>query len=199
MRDRSKQDKNYAPESERILKAVNDYKERLYLRIISNEKFQVKIRDSFVNVGWLKFGQMGALAPFVDYQFDEEILLPPLEKFDTKTICKIAAICLCDTFWKMKTKYHFLWRWYYYFCHYRHTDLSDLITIAYRKQALLPKELIPDGDEINLGRLQQKWLFEPKNFLFGLIRVEDYEYDWVQTIAQLSLLSLEKPCSSFKK
>ena len=184
---------NYTQDRERVKKAISAYKERLYLSVISNDKSQVKIGESFANVGWLKFGQIDAMVQFTDREVDEEKLLPSLEVFDTKTICKIAAICFCDTFWKIKIKYPVLWRWYYYFCHYGHKELSELITFVCQMKTFLPKELISDGDEVNLAQLDSKWLYEPKKFLFGLIRCNEYEFDWVQTFAQLSLLSLKKP------
>lgn len=184
---------NYTQDRERVKKAISAYKERLYLSVISNDKSQVKIGESFANVGWLKFGQIDAMVQFTDRDVDEEKLLPSLEVFDTKTICKIAAICFCDTFWKIKIKYPVLWRWYYYFCHYGHKELSELITFVCQMKTFLPKELISDGDEVNLAQLDSKWLYEPKKFLFGLIRCNEYEFDWVLTFAQLSLLSLKKP------
>lgn len=183
---------NYTQDRERVKKAISAYKERLYLSVISNDKSQVKIGESFANVGWLKFGQIDAMVQFTDREVDEEKLLPSLEVFDTKTICKIAAICFCDTFWKIKIKYPVLWRWYYYFCHYGHKELSELITFVCQMKTFLPKELISDGEEVNLGQLDSKWLFEPKKFLFGLIRCESYEFNWVLTFAQLSLVSLKK-------
>lgn len=195
---------NYTQDCERVKKAISAYKERLYLSVISNDKSQVKIGDSFLDVGWMKLGQAIRISLFISILRPYDMVginteLPALDNTDRKIVCKIAAVCLCDTFWKMKLKYHVLWRWYYYFCGYGYMELSDLITVAVNKKNL-PTELIPKGDNIDFDRLEnRKWLFKPKKYLFGFIVSEQHEECWEFTFAQLCLLSLKQFDISFEK
>ena len=55
---------------------------------------------------------------------------------DTKLACKTAAIYLLDGYWKLKFRYWYLWRWFYYIRQYSNDQLQDILVEGKKKVPL---------------------------------------------------------------
>ena len=55
---------------------------------------------------------------------------------DQKLQCKTAAIFVLDGYWKLKFRYWYLWRWFYYVRQYDSFDLEELIAEGKKKVPL---------------------------------------------------------------
>lgn len=90
-------------------------------------------------IRWLKHGQVDKLSNLIirkgstdekDGTQDE-----PLDaiQFDGKLACKAAAIYILDGYWKLKFRYWFLWRWFYYIRQYDDVQLQELLDEGKKK------------------------------------------------------------------
>lgn len=57
---------------------------------------------------------------------------------DSKLACKAAAIYILDGFWKLKFRYWYLWRWFYYIRQYDNVQLQALLDEGKKKVPLGP-------------------------------------------------------------
>ena len=102
---------------------------------ISGTKKKYKLR-------WLRNGQIEKLSRLLirksstdDKDKDmDEILNAVL--FDAKLACKTAAIYILDGYWKLKFRYWYLWRWFYYIRQYDNKQLQDLLNEGKKKVPL---------------------------------------------------------------
>lgn len=60
---------------------------------------------------------------------------------DTKLSCKAAAIYILDGYWKLKFRYWYLWRWFYYIRQYDDLQLQPILDEG-KKKVPLPQFLI---------------------------------------------------------
>ena len=90
-------------------------------------------------IRWLRNGQIEKLSRLLirkgdtddkDGQSDN-----PLDAVlsDTKMACKAAAIYILDGYWKIKFRYWYLWRWFYYIRQYDNEQLLPILTEAQKK------------------------------------------------------------------
>lgn len=131
---------------------MQDYKEpkieqptidaqQIYLSLISNDAEDVQILNTKkkYKVRWLKNGQLEKLTRLLLHKktidggktTGNEILDEILE--DSKLACKAAAIILLDGYWKIKFRYWYLWRWFYYVKQYDNIQLSPILETGKKK------------------------------------------------------------------
>lgn len=84
-------------------------------------------------VRWLKNGQIDHLSRLLIRKADtdekdgeKDNALDAILN-DSKLACKAAAITVLDGYWKLKFRYWFLWRWFYYIRQYDNVQLQDLL------------------------------------------------------------------------
>jgi hypothetical protein len=56
---------------------------------------------------------------------------------DSKLACKAAAIYILDGYWKIKFRYWFLWRWFYYIRQYDNAQLQPILDEGKKKVPLM--------------------------------------------------------------
>lgn len=115
--------------------------QQIYLSLISNDAEEVQIlrTKKKYKVRWLKNGQLEKLTRLLLHKktiYEEkttgsEVLDEILE--DTKLACKAAAIILLDGYWKIKFRYPFLWRWFYYVKQYDNIQLAPILDAGKKK------------------------------------------------------------------
>jgi len=90
-------------------------------------------------IRWLKHGQVDKLSNLLirkgstdekDGTQDEPI---DAIQLDGKLACKAAAIYILDGYWKLKFRYWFLWRWFYYIRQYDDVQLQELLDEGKKK------------------------------------------------------------------
>ena len=55
---------------------------------------------------------------------------------DTKLACKAAAIIVLNGYWKLKFRYWYLWRWFYYVRQYDNIQLQKILEVGKKKVPL---------------------------------------------------------------
>ena len=102
--------------------------QQLYLSLISNDGEEVEIlrTKKKYKIRWLKNGQLEKLT--------SEVMDAILE--DCKLACKASAIIILDGYWKLKFRYWFLWRWFYYIRQYDNIQLSKILEVGKKKVPL---------------------------------------------------------------
>jgi len=96
----------------------------------TNKKYKIR---------WLRNGQIEKLSRLLIRKADtderEGSSDNPLDAVleDTKIACKAAAIYILDGYWKLKFRYWFLWRWFYYVRQYDNEQLQPILTEAQKK------------------------------------------------------------------
>ena len=115
--------------------------QKLYLSLINNDAEEVQIlrTKKKYKIHWLKNGQLEKLTRLLIHKKDidtektdsgelfEEILS------DIKLCSKAAAIIILDGYWKLKFRYWFLWRWFYYIKQYDNIQLSPILDVGKKK------------------------------------------------------------------
>ena len=90
-------------------------------------------------IRWLKNGQIDRLSRLLirkgDTDNEDGKKDSPLDSIleDSKLACKSAAIIILDGYWKLKFRYWYLWRWFYYIRQYDNVQLQDLIEEGKKK------------------------------------------------------------------
>lgn len=56
---------------------------------------------------------------------------------DAKLACKAAALFILNDYWKIRFKYWFLWRWFYYVRQYDGVQLQPILTVGKKKLPLM--------------------------------------------------------------
>lgn len=117
--------------------------QKLYMSLISNDADEVEIlrTKKKYKIRWLKNGQLEKLSRLLLHKKDvekesemttgsdalDEILA------DAKLACKAAAIIILDGYWKLKFRYWFLWRWFYYVRQYDNIQLDPILQVGKKK------------------------------------------------------------------
>lgn len=115
--------------------------QRTYASIRDNDATIVGILGTKkkYKVRWMKNGQIDKLSRLLIRKGDtdnedgakDNALDAILE--DSKLACKAAAIIVLDGFWKLKFRYWYLWRWFYYVRQYDNIQLQELIEEGKKK------------------------------------------------------------------
>ena len=115
--------------------------QQLYLSMINNDPEEVEIlrTKKKYKIRWLKNGQLEKLTRLLLHKktLDEntstgsDVLDTILE--DNKLACKAAAIIVLDGYWKLKFRYWFLWRWFYYVRQYDNIQLDKILEVGKKK------------------------------------------------------------------
>lgn len=93
-------------------------------------------------IRWLKNGQVEKISRLLIRKSDTDDKDgesdDPLNAIlaDSKIACKAAAIIILDGFWKIKFRYWFLWRWFYYIRQYDHLQLHGILEEGKKKVPL---------------------------------------------------------------
>ena len=118
--------------------------QRTYASIRDNDATIVSIpgtRKTY-KIRWLKNGQIDKLSRLLIRKADtddkdgenDNALDQILE--DNKLACKAAAIYVLDGYWKLKFRYWFLWRWFYYVRQYDNSQLQGILDEGKKKVPL---------------------------------------------------------------
>lgn len=118
--------------------------QEMYLSMINNDAEEVTIHrtNKKYKIRWLKNGQLEKLTRLLLHKKDVDngktsgidALDAILE--DSKLACKAAAIIILDGFWKIKLRYWFLWRWFYYIRQYDNIQLHPILDAGKKKVPL---------------------------------------------------------------
>ena len=118
--------------------------QQIYLSLINNDAEEVEIlrTKKKYKIRWLKNGQLEKLTRLLLHKksVDEnkttgsEVYDAILE--DTKLACKASAIIILDGYWKLKFRYWFLWRWFYYIRQYDNIQLQRILEVGKKKVPL---------------------------------------------------------------
>lgn len=128
--------KNTEPE----INQPNIEEQKEYASLIGNDATIVHIRDKAYLLRWLKNGQIEKLSRVLlrkkdkdNEDIDEQKDIIPAIVEDRKLACKVAAIYLLDGYWKIKFRYWYLWRWFYYIRQYDDLDLMEVLNEGKKK------------------------------------------------------------------
>lgn len=118
--------------------------QQVYLSLINNDATEAGIlrTKKKYKIRWLKNGQLEKLTRLLLHKktIDEnkttgsDVLDAILE--DSKLACKAAAIIILDGYWKLKFRYWFLWRWFYYIKQYDNIQLHEILEVGKKKVPL---------------------------------------------------------------
>lgn len=118
--------------------------QQIYLSLINNDAEEVGIlrTKKKYKIRWLKNGQLEKLSRLLLHKktLDEQtttgsdVMDAILE--DNKLACKAAAIIILDGFWKIKFRYWYLWRWFYYVRQYDNIQLHEILEVGKKKVPL---------------------------------------------------------------
>ena len=118
--------------------------QRTYASIRDNDATIVTILGTKkkYKIRWLKNGQIDKLSRLLIRKGDTDDKDGkednPLDAVltDGKLACKAAAIYILDGYWKLKFRYWFLWRWFYYIRQYDNIQLQELLEEGKKKVPL---------------------------------------------------------------
>ena len=129
---------------EQKLKQPSLEAQRTYASIRDNDATVVSILGTKkkYKIRWLKNGQIEKLSRLIIRKGDtddkdinaDNVLNAIIE--DSKLACKASAIYVLDGFWKLKFRYWFLWRWFYYIRQYDNIQLQALLDAGKKKGPL---------------------------------------------------------------
>lgn len=120
--------------------------QRTYASLRDNDATVVEILGTKkkYKIRWLKNGQIDKLSRLLirkkdtdDEDKKEEMALDSIVE-DSKLSCKAAAIYILDGYWKLKFRYWFLWRWFYYIRQYDNVQLQGILEEGKKKVPLMP-------------------------------------------------------------
>lgn len=119
--------------------------QRLYMSLVNDDAEEVVIprTNKKYKIHWLKNGQLEKLTRLLlhkksvdeDITTGSEVMDAILE--DAKLACKASAIIILNGYWKLKFRYWFLWRWFYYVRQYENMQLAPLLEVGKKKVPLL--------------------------------------------------------------
>lgn len=122
--------------------------QRWYQSLRDNDASLVKVRRKRYKLRWLKPGQIVRLGRLLLRKRKEDVVsggntltgdtgdMFSALRDDQKLLCKTAAIFILDGYWKLKFRYWYLWRWFYYVRQYDSFDLENLIAEGKKKVPL---------------------------------------------------------------
>lgn len=115
--------------------------ERTYASIVDNDATIVTIpgtRKKY-KIRWLRNGQLNKLTRLLirkqdtdDKDGEKDDAFQAIVE-DGKIACKAAAIYILDGYWKLKFRYWFLWRWFYYIRQYHYYQLQPILDEGKKK------------------------------------------------------------------
>lgn len=117
----------------------------LYMSMVDNEGDEVQIlrTKKKYRIRWLKNGQLNALTRLL-MRADKDTKRKTsgnevMDAFmsDSKLACKAAAIITLDGFFKLKLRYWFRWRWFYYIRQYDNIQLHPILDMGKKKVPLM--------------------------------------------------------------
>ena len=120
--------------------------QRTYASLRDNDATVVSILGTKkkYRIRWLKNGQIDRLSRLLirkgDTDDEDGSKDSPLDAIinDSKLACKAAAIYILDGYWKLKFRYWYLWRWFYYIRQYDNVQLQELLEEGKKKVPLTP-------------------------------------------------------------
>ncbi len=120
--------------------------QRTYASIRDNDATVVTILGTKkkYKIRWLKHGQLDKLSRLLIRKGDTDNKDGekdnPLDAVieDGKLACKVASIYILDGYWKIKFRYWFLWRWFYYIRQYDDQQLQPILDEGKKKVPLIP-------------------------------------------------------------
>lgn len=127
--------------------SVDEQREYVSLRDNDATVVQVLGTKKKYKIRWLKNGQINKLSRLLIRKSDTDEKDgqndSPLDAVldDTKLACKAAAIYILDGYWKLKFRYWFLWRWFYYIRQYDNDQLQPILDTG-KKKVPLPQFLL---------------------------------------------------------
>ena len=122
-------------ESQRTYASLRDNDATVVTILGTKKKYRIR---------WLKNGQIDKLSRLLirkgDTDNEDGTKDSPLDAVleDSKLACKAAAIYILDGYWKIKFRYWYLWRWFYYFRQYDNVQLQELLEEGKKKVPLTP-------------------------------------------------------------
>ena len=110
--------------------------QQIYLSLISNDADEVQIlrTNKKYKIRWLKNGQIEKLTRLLlgkNGTGGQDSGTDIIE--DGKLACKAAAVIILDGYWKLKFRYWFLWRWFYYIKQYDNIQLDPILDMGKKK------------------------------------------------------------------
>ena len=163
--------------------------EALYVSVRDDIPISIEVNGHKFKLHWIRQGQWSRML---------ELICNHDGHFDRKALCKLFAMHLCNTFWRMKLYYPILWRYHYYVLRIKENEMQSLTDIAF-KMMRVPDELRGGAIIEDEAYDRRPWLFLPKKFLFGLITVPKWDLNWGFTEAQIELLCLDKPLINYRE
>ena len=121
-------------EAQRTYASIRDNDATIVGILGTNKKYKLR---------WLKNGQIDKLSRLLIRKADtddqdgkkDSALDSVIE--DSKLACKAAAIIILDGYWKLKFRYWYLWRWFYYIRQYDNIQLQGLLEEGKKKIPLV--------------------------------------------------------------
>ena len=120
--------------------------QREYVSLRDNDATVVPILGTKkkYKIRWLKKGQIEKLSRLLirkgDTDNEDGANDSPLDAIrdDAKLTCKAAAIYILDGYWKLKFRYWYLWRWFYYIRQYDDIQLQEILMTGQKKTPVEP-------------------------------------------------------------
>ena len=131
-------------EKEPVIEQPSLDSQRNYVSLRDNDATIVPVpgtRKSY-KIRWLKNGQIDKLSRLLIRKGatdnEDGTKDSPLDVImeDSKLACKAAAIYVLDGYWKIKFRYWFLWRWFYYIRQYDNDQLQPILEEGKKKVPL---------------------------------------------------------------
>lgn len=122
-------------ESQRTYASIRDNDATIVPVLGTKKKYKIR---------WLKNGQIDRLSRLLirkgDTDNEDGSKDSPLDAVidDSKLACKAAAIYVLDGYWKLKFRYWYLWRWFYYIRQYDNVQLQGILEEGKKKVPLTP-------------------------------------------------------------
>jgi len=118
--------------------------QRTYASLRDNDATVVSILGTKkkYRIRWLKNGQIDRLSRLLirkgETDNEDGTKDSPLDAIieDSKLACKAAAIYILDGYWKLKFRYWYLWRWFYYVRQYNYDQLIPILEEGKKKLPL---------------------------------------------------------------
>lgn len=130
-----------AKDKEPDVRQPNIEQQRAYVSLRDNTATVVHIRKKKYRLKWAHNGQISKLSKLlISGKTSEETpttedILNDIES-SSKLACKAAAVYILDGYWKLKFRYWYLWRWFYYIRQYDDADLREVLETGKKKVPL---------------------------------------------------------------
>lgn len=133
-------------EKEPVIEQPSLESQRTYASIRDNDATIVPVLGTKkkYKIRWLKNSQIDRLSRLLirkgktDNEDGSKDSLLDAVIDDSKLACKAAAIYILDGYWKLKFRYWYLWRWFYYIRQYDNVQLQGILEEGKKKVPLTP-------------------------------------------------------------